>query len=122
MTAFDAGPCNTCRPGVALCLAPLAPFASLQAGVCKKTLARCTAPTTAMCGPRGTFGVGSQPYGAAFDGTNMWVTNGDGNEVNELSPTGTVVGTWPVASLPAGIAFDGTHMWVVTTGGTVTEL
>jgi DNA-binding beta-propeller fold protein YncE len=67
--------------------------------------------------------VGKFPWGIAFDGTNMWVTNYGDNTVTELSPTGATLGTFPVGNAPRGIAFDGTHMWVANMGdGTVTEL
>lgn len=71
----DAGPYNTCRPGVQLCLAPLAPVASLKAAACQKLLAPCTPPAVATCGPLGTFALGSGPQRLAFDGTHMWVAN-----------------------------------------------
>jgi DNA-binding beta-propeller fold protein YncE len=32
----------------------------------------------------GTFAVGNEPDAIAFDGTNMWVTNGLGNNVTAL--------------------------------------
>jgi DNA-binding beta-propeller fold protein YncE len=32
----------------------------------------------------GTFGAGSGPFGLAFDGANIWVTNTDGNSVSKL--------------------------------------
>ncbi len=70
-----------------------------------------------------TFGVGRDPAGMAFDGTNMWVANATDNTVTELSPNGTTIGTFDVGSDPQGIAFDGANMWVANaTDNTVTEL
>ena len=79
-------------------------------------------PTTATCGPVGTFDVGIDPQSVAFHGTNMWLPNDIGNTVTELSPTGTTLGTFPVGHQPRGIAFDGMHLWVANgQSNTVTE-
>ena len=64
-------------------------------------------------GTLGNYAVGSQPVGIAFDGTNMWVTNSNGNSVTELSPCGETIGTYLTGNSPESIAFDGTNMWVV---------
>ena len=85
----------------------------------------CSAPSTSCCpmGTLGPFPVGRRPTGIAFDGTNMWVTNADTNNVTELLPDGGSLGPFPVGSDPAGIAFDGTHMWVANYGSnSITEL
>ncbi len=67
--------------------------------------------------------MGDGPIGIAFDGTNMWVTNGSSTTVTKLSPTGATLGTFSVGSSPQGLAFDGTHMWVANYGSNdVTEL
>jgi hypothetical protein len=68
-------------------------------------------------------GVGSEPEGIAFDGTNMWTANYGGNSVSEISPTGTIT-TYPgIGSEPEGIAFDGANMWVADYGsGDVTKV
>jgi hypothetical protein len=60
------------------------------------------------------------PGAIAFDGTNMWVADGQGADVIELSPSGSTVGTFTVGVGPSGIAFDGTNMWVLS--GEVTKL
>jgi DNA-binding beta-propeller fold protein YncE len=67
--------------------------------------------------------VGNAPFGIAFDGTNMWVTNNGSENVTELSKTGATLGTFATLGGPQGIAFDGTHLWI-TDGqqGTVIEL
>ena len=60
-----------------------------------------------------TVGVGSQPRGIAFDGTNIWVTNSESDNVTKIDPTtGDVIGTYAVGDYPFGIAFDGTNIWV----------
>ena len=102
----DAGPCNTCPTGAQLCLAPLAPVASLRAGACKRLLTPCTPPTLATCGPLGNFPVGDEAIGIASDGTYMWVTDVEpirgGGAVTELSPMGATLGTFPVGIRPSG--------------------
>jgi len=79
-----------------------------------------------------SFPAGVRPVEAAFDGTNVWVTNGDSNTVTKIvAATGVTVGTYTVGSSPQGVAFDGTNIWVANqgnggpgsgTGGSVTKL
>ncbi|MBV8280547.1 MAG: IPT/TIG domain-containing protein, partial [Candidatus Eremiobacteraeota bacterium] len=60
------------------------------------------------------FPTGNNPGRVAFDGANIWVTNGRDNTVTEFrSSDGKVVGTFPVGNVPQGIAFDGSNIWVV---------
>ena len=70
----------------------------------------------------GTYTVGSNPLGIAFDGANIWVANtaatpspscAQRDRPGHLSP-----------SVPApGIAFDGANIWVTNNGsGTVTMI
>jgi DNA-binding beta-propeller fold protein YncE len=48
-----------------------------------------------------------------FDGTNIWVTNEDSNNVMKLRPSdGVVLGTFRVGKLPLQVAFDGANIWV----------
>ena len=55
-----------------------------------------------------SFKVGKEPNDVAFDGQNLWVTNGGDDTVTKLRPSdGTVLGTFSVGSQPYGIAFDG---------------
>jgi len=111
------GPCNGCRSGAQLCLAPLGPVASLVPGACKAVLPDCTPPSTVTCGIVGAFPVGNLPQGLAFDGTNLWVTNSGNGTVSKLSLSGATVGTYPVGAVPAYLAFDGMSMWVVNNAG-----
>ena len=64
-----------------------------------------------------TVAVGTNPQGAAFDGTHMWVVNHGTNNVSKIDiSTNTVVATVTVGTNPYGAAFDGTHMWVANVG------
>jgi hypothetical protein len=67
----------------------------------------------------GTFAVGLNPVGIAFDGTHMWVVNDStppNGTVTELKPDGSVTGAFTVGIQPVGIAFDGTHLWIPCRG------
>src|SRR3989304_8020470 len=70
-----------------------------------------------------TFMVGFYPYGVAFDGANIWVTNSGSVSVTKLRASdGMVIGTYAVGFAPRGVAFDGTNIWVVNyDSGTVTK-
>ena len=49
----------------------------------------------------------------AFDGANIWVTNGVGNNVTKLRASdGTNLGTFNVGNTPQGVVFDGANIWV----------
>ncbi len=61
-----------------------------------------------------SFKVGKNPYGIAFDGANMWVTNNSDNTVSKLRASdGATLGTFTVGDSPIGVAFDGANIWVV---------
>jgi len=63
------------------------------------------------------FPVGTFPMGVAFDGANVWVANGDSNNVTKVRASdGTNLGTFPVGSGPEGMAFDGANVWVANAG------
>ena len=65
----------------------------------------------------GTYAVGANPYGVAFDGNSIWVVNANSNNVTRLlASTGAVVGTYAVGRGPYGVAFDGTNIWVANSG------
>ena len=56
------------------------------------------------------FGVARAGHHAvAFDGTNMWFTDGNSSAI-ELSSTGAILNTVGVGSTPVGIAFDGKYV------------
>jgi YVTN family beta-propeller protein len=61
--------------------------------------------------------VGSNPWGVAFDGANIWVANSGSNNVTKLlAATGALLGTFPVGSNPKAVAFDGANIWVANWG------
>jgi len=70
------------------------------------------------------FPVGSQPYGVAFDGANIWSANyGDGTVTKLCAADGTVLGTFKVGNGPAGVTFDGGNIWITNSfDNTVTKL
>jgi DNA-binding beta-propeller fold protein YncE len=71
----------------------------------------------------GTFPVGTNPAGVAFDGASIWVGNIGSNNVTKLRASdGTVLGTFPVGFFPLGVAFDGANIWVALHGGAVSKL
>jgi hypothetical protein len=71
-----------------------------------------------------SFKVGRFPYGIAFDGANMWVTNEDDSTVTKLRASdGANLGTFTVGPNPMGVAFDGANIWVANEGSaTVSKL
>ena len=70
-----------------------------------------------------TFMVGFYPYGVAFDGANIWVTNSGSVSVTKLRASDrTVLCTYNVGLNPRGVVFDGTNIWVVNyDSGTITK-
>ena len=61
--------------------------------------------------PQGTFAVGSQCYGVAFDGANVWVTSYNNSNVTKLRASdGALQGTFTVGNQPYGVAFDGRNL------------
>jgi DNA-binding beta-propeller fold protein YncE len=71
-----------------------------------------------------SFVSGTNPFGVAFDGANVWVTNLNGNNVTKFrAADGAVVGSFSVGAFPAGVAFDGAAIWVANYhGNSVTKL
>ncbi|MEW6337810.1 MAG: hypothetical protein AB1625_10490, partial [Acidobacteriota bacterium] len=75
----------------------------------------------------GSYGF-NDPWGVAFDGTHIWVTNYDADSVTEINASnGAWVQTLSGGSYgfnhPCGIAFDGTHIWVANHyGHSVTKI
>ena len=63
--------------------------------------------------PLPSFNVGNSPYGVAFDGANIWVTNYWAHTVTKLRASdGDLQGTFAVGNGPTGVAFDGANIWV----------
>jgi uncharacterized protein (TIGR03437 family) len=73
------------------------------------------AQTSVTYGPSGVY-----PSVLTFDGTYLWVVNGDGSygdSVTKFLPsTGVTVGTYPTGSRPISIIFDGTYIWIANSG------
>ena len=68
-------------------------------------------------GKAASFSVGSSPFGVAFDGADVWVTNSSNNNVSKLRASdGATLGTFSVGSSPVGVAFDGADVWVTNNG------
>jgi hypothetical protein len=71
------------------------------------------------------FVAGANPFGVAFDGANIWVTNNGSNTVTKLRASdGACVGTctfrvtgFAASANPLRVAFDGANIWVVFSSG-----
>ncbi len=63
-------------------------------------------------GKDATVSVGSSPYGVAYGGGFIWVTNAAGNTISKINPaTGAVVQTITGVLQPRGILYDGSYVW-----------
>jgi YVTN family beta-propeller protein len=71
-----------------------------------------------------TVTVGDAPFGGAFDGTNIWVTNLNDDTVSKIDPSSnTVIDTVTVGDGPIEVAFDGANIWVTSLNdGTVSKI
>jgi hypothetical protein len=54
----------------------------------------------------------SQPQGAVFDGTNVWVTDQNASRLYKLDGGGAILQTVTVGTTPVYPAFDGANIWV----------
>ncbi len=72
----------------------------------------------------GTFTVGGSPFGLAFDGENIWVTNNADDTVSKVRASdGQVLFTVPAGPSPWGIVNDGEGLWVANANAhTLTHL
>ena len=52
------------------------------------------------------------PWGALFDGSNVWVTERNSAALRKLSSSGAVLQTVTVGNVPGMPVFDGTNIWV----------
>jgi YVTN family beta-propeller protein len=65
----------------------------------------------------GTFALGSEPAGIAYDGSTLWIANSGSNTVVRVRPAdGGVIATYAVGKGPLGVAFDGASMWSANFG------
>jgi hypothetical protein len=64
----------------------------------------------------------SNPFGVAFDGSHLWITNNGGISVTEINAADAslvrvlTAGSYQFSD-PAGIAFDGSHLWITNNAG-----
>jgi len=54
----------------------------------------------------------SQPKGALYDGTNIWVTDQNASRLLKLNSAGGILQTVTVGATPLSPAFDGANIWV----------
>jgi len=65
----------------------------------------------------GTYTVGNQVRGLAYDGTSIWVCNAGSNTVSRLRASNVaLMGTFATGKGPRAAAFDGTKMWIANSG------
>ncbi|MFA5130569.1 MAG: hypothetical protein WC477_06700, partial [Patescibacteria group bacterium] len=71
-----------------------------------------------------TIPVGASTYGAAFDGSAVWVVVQGNNTVVKIDvATRQIVATVPVGTSPDSAVFDGTYLWVTnSTQSTVSKI
>ncbi len=56
---------------------------------------------------------GSSPWGLTYDGTNLWNSDDNTEEVYKLSTTGSILSSfYTPGSSPGGMAWDGTNLWL----------
>jgi hypothetical protein len=61
----------------------------------------------------GTYTVGNQVRGLAYDGTSIWVCNAANNTVSRLRSSNVVLmGTFATGTSPRSAAFDGGKIWI----------
>ncbi len=58
----------------------------------------------------------SLPYGALFDGANVWFTDYTAPAIRKLDGTGAILQTVTLGASPQFPVFDGTNIWVPTFG------
>ena len=71
------------------------------------------------------FVTGTNPFGMAFDGDSIWITNNGSNSITKLRASdGSCVGTctfrvagFSPSANPLRVAYDGANLWVVSNGG-----
>jgi hypothetical protein len=71
----------------------------------------------------GSYPVGVEPWGVAYDGASIWVANMAAGTVTKLrASNGATLGTFSLYNSPRYIVFDGTNIWVSTFNALVYEL
>jgi YVTN family beta-propeller protein len=70
------------------------------------------AALTTLFRNNGLVPVGPGPSAFAFDGTNLWVSNQSGDELQAINPaTGLISFTVPTSPGVSALTFDGTRLW-----------
>jgi len=71
-----------------------------------------------------TITVGTVPYGVAYDGTNIYVTNNGSDNVSVIDPATNTVTDHHQPSAPSrtGVAYDGTNIYVTNNGNNVSVI
>ncbi len=67
-------------------------------------------------GSRVDYPTGNQPWGLAFDGEDIWITNSVDGTVSKMNPDDGSRVDVPTGSIPRGVTFDGTYIWVANNG------
>ncbi|HEY6244382.1 MAG TPA: YncE family protein [Pyrinomonadaceae bacterium] len=68
-----------------------------------------------------TFPVGNGPYGAAFDGENIWVAHYEGGIVTKVRASdGADLGSYQIDGA-VNLAFDGTYIWSVSAANGIVQ-
>jgi hypothetical protein len=69
-------------------------------------------PKTSLPWTVTTVTIGSSPFGAVYDGSNVWISDWGSGQLLKLNSVGAVLQTVTVGSQPAMPVFDGTNIWV----------
>jgi DNA-binding beta-propeller fold protein YncE len=65
----------------------------------------------------GTYTVGHLARDMVYDGSSIWVCNGNDNTVSRLRAADVaLLGTYPTGTEPRAIAYDGSKIWVANSG------
>ena len=67
-------------------------------------------------GSKVDYATGIDPHGVAFDGTNIWITNGSSKTVSKMDPANGTKVDYATGTNPWGAAFDGTNIWITNYG------
>jgi len=60
-----------------------------------------------------SFALGFHAFGLTSDGVSLWLTDGFGGNLKQVSFAGVVIGTFPLPlAEPSRIIFDGQYLWI----------
>jgi DNA-binding beta-propeller fold protein YncE len=61
-----------------------------------------------------SYTIGNKPQAVCFDGTYIWVANGDSDNITKIQASnGKVRGTYDSGDRPFGLCYDGSNVWVI---------